>query len=116
MDIRMGKHYDQLNKRRHQVALTLKHIEKERNEAEENTDWLDRAAYETRITLLDRLTEWYIDEIQAIDKALDRIKDNSYGVCLACHNRVEPVRLDCFPEATFCSACQATRDSLQETR
>lgn len=112
MNIRTGKHYDQLNKRRQQVALTLEHIDKERNEAEENTDWLDRAAYETRIALLNQLTEWYIHEIAAIDKALDRIKNNSYGLCLACHNPVETVRLDCFPEAAFCSGCQEIRDTL----
>jgi DnaK suppressor protein len=115
MDIRTARHYDQLNKRRHQVVLTLQHIEKERNEAEENTDWLDRAAYETRIALLDQLNEWYIQEINAIDKALDRINNNSYGFCLACHNPVERVRLDCFPDAVFCSTCQTTRESLQNT-
>jgi RNA polymerase-binding transcription factor DksA len=115
MDIGTGKHYDQLNKRRQQVALTLKHIEKERNEVEHNTDWLDRAAYETRIALLDQLNEWYIDEIEAIDKALDRIKDDSYGLCLACHNPIERARLDCFPEAAFCTACQETCDTVQST-
>ncbi len=115
MDIRTGKHYDQLSKRRHQVVLTLRHVENERNEAEENTEWLDRAAYETRIALLDQLTDWYDDELHAIDKALDRINDDSYGVCLACHNPVEPIRLDCFPDAAFCTACQEMRDSLQST-
>ena len=58
--IRAGKHVDQLNKRRGQVSMTLQYIRKERNEAEENTDWLDRATYETRIALLDRLSEWYV--------------------------------------------------------
>ena len=111
MDIGTGKHYDQLNKRRHQVAMTLQHIDRERTEAEENTDWLDRAAYETRMTLLDQLTQWYTDEVHAIDKALERIDDDSYGLCLACHNPVESPRLDCFPDAAFCSACQKIRDS-----
>jgi len=115
MNIRTGRHYDQLNKRRHQVVLTLQHVAKERNEAEKNTDWLDRAAYETRIALLDRLTDWYTDEVQAIDKALERINNDSYGLCLACHNPVEPLRLDCFPDATFCSACQEMRDSVVDT-
>ena len=115
MDIRTGKHYDQLNKRRHQVVLTLQHIEKERREAEENTDWLDRATYESRIALLNQLTEWYIDDLQTIDRALDRIKDDSYGVCLACHSPIEPLRLDCFPDAAFCTACQEMRDGLQNS-
>jgi RNA polymerase-binding transcription factor DksA len=36
-----------------------------------------------------------------IDKALDRAKQNKYGLCLACHNPIETHRLDLFPEAPF---------------
>ena len=110
--IRTGRHFDQLNKRREQVATTLQHIETERNEAEANTAWLDRAAYESRIALLDRLSEWYAKEIDEIDKALDRLNKNTYGFCFACHNSIEALRLDYFPEAGFCIACQETRDGL----
>jgi len=113
MDIRAERHVDQLNTRREQVATTLQHIEKERNQAEENTDWIDRATYESRIALLDRLSEWYIDEIEAIDKALARLNNNTYRFCLACHSPIEALRLDYVPEAAFCSACQETRDGLQ---
>ena len=113
MDIRAGKHVDQLNKRRGQVSTTLQYIRKERNEAEENTDWIDRATYESRIALLDRLSEWYVNEIEAIDDALDRLNNNTYGFCLACHSPIEAGRLDYVPEATFCSACQETREALQ---
>jgi DnaK suppressor protein len=110
--IRTGRHFDRLNKRREQIAMTLQHIEKERNEAEENTDWLDRAAYDSRIALLDRLSEWYAKEMDEIDKALDRVNKNTYGFCLACHSPIEALRLDYFPEAGFCIACQETRDGL----
>lgn len=111
--IRTAKQLEKLSKRREQVAITLQHIEMERNEAEQNTDWLDQAAYESRIALLDRLSEWYIKEIDEIDKALDRVKQNKYGLCLACHNPIETPRLDFFPEAAFCSTCQETREGLQ---
>jgi DnaK suppressor protein len=113
MYIRAERHVNQLNKRRERVATTLQHIEKERNEAEENTDWIDRATYESRIALLDRLSEWYINEIEAIDNALDRLNKDTYGFCLACHSPIEALRLDYVPEAAFCSACQETRDGLQ---
>jgi len=109
---RTGRHFDQLNKRREQVAMTLQYIEKERSEAEENTDWLDRAAYESRMALLDRLSEWYAKEMVEIDKGLDRVDKNTYGFCLACHNPIEALRLDYFPEGGFCIACQETRDGL----
>ena len=95
--IRTGKHLDQLRLRRNQVALTLLHIEKDRREAERNTDWLDQASYESRMALLDSLN------------------NNTYGFCLACHRPIEALRLDSFPEAAFCSACQETRDGLQNS-
>jgi RNA polymerase-binding transcription factor DksA len=95
------------------VSLTLRHIEKEHAEAEQNSDWLDQAAYESRIGLLDRLSGWYLQEMAEIDGALDRITHNQYGLCVACHTPIETDRLDFLPQATFCSACQAAREGLQ---
>lgn len=81
--IRTGSHLDQLRKRREQVALTLQHIDRERTEVDQNTDWLDRAAHESRIALLDRLSKWYLREINEIDNAFDRVNKNKYGLRLA---------------------------------
>jgi DnaK suppressor protein len=106
--ITTAKQIENLAKRREQVTKALQHVKKERNEAEENTDWLDRAAYDSRIAVLDRLSEWYTKEIDAIEKALDRVKQSNYGLCLACHNAIEAQRLEFFPEAAFCAACQET--------
>ena len=111
--IRTAKQIDNLTKRRGQVAMSLRHVEKERNEAEENTDWLDRAGYESRIALLDRLSEWYTKEIDEIDRALARVQQSKYGICLACHKPIETQRLEFFPEVAFCAACQETRAGLQ---
>jgi RNA polymerase-binding transcription factor DksA len=47
-----------------------------------------------------------------IDKALDRAKQNKYGLCLACHNPIETDRLGFLPAAAFCAACQETREGL----
>ena len=74
--IRTGRLIDQLRKRREQVATTLRHLRKEHAEVDLNTDWLDQAAYESRVRLLDRLNDWYIAEIDQIDKALERADKN----------------------------------------
>jgi RNA polymerase-binding transcription factor DksA len=42
-------------------------------------DWLDQAAYASRVSLLDRLNDWYATEIRQIDKAIERIESNRYG-------------------------------------
>ena len=104
----------QLEKRKEAVANTLRHLAGERAEVGQNTDWLDRAAYESRIQLFDRLKEWYVHEMSEIDDALDRISHNKYGLCLACHNPIEARRLDCFPQAAFCNACQSMREAVEK--
>ena len=43
---------------------------------------------------------------QAIVKALRRIKDGSYGICLECDEKIPPVRLKAVPWASMCVACQ----------
>ena len=107
------RHFDQLRKRREQVAMTLRHLEKEHGEVERNTDWLDQAAYESRVRLLDRLTEWYFEELNKIDEALKRAEKNTYGSCAACHRPIEPARLDAQPDTQYCAGCQTVREELE---
>ena len=111
--IRTGKFFDRLTKRRMQLVTTLQHLGKEQKEVEQNTDWLDQAAYERRMRLLARLNEWSVAEISEIDRALDRIKARTYGSCLACHRPIENERLDAAPEVEYCSGCQEMREGLQ---
>lgn len=111
-EIKVGQHLDKLRKRRDQVVMTLRHIVKEQRQAEQNTDWLDQAAYQSRIQLLDKLSNWYVTEINEIDKALSRIRRQEFGLCLACHLPIEIERLEISPEAEFCSSCEGMREEL----
>jgi DnaK suppressor protein len=104
--------WDKLRLRAIEVERTIKHLEKERQEVEENTEWIDRAAYEGRVRLLDGLTTLYRDEMEQIDRAHSRVEEGSYGLCLACHKPVGANRLEIYPAAQFCFACQDYRDRL----
>ncbi|MBN2097891.1 MAG: TraR/DksA C4-type zinc finger protein [Candidatus Omnitrophica bacterium] len=44
--------------------------------------------------------------IYAIDEALGRIKDKSYGRCLECNKAISRKRLSAVPDATLCIDCQ----------
>jgi len=85
---------DKLRLRWIEVERTIRHLEKERREVEENTEWIDRAAYESRVSLLDGLTTLYRDEMQQIEKAHSRVEERRYGLCLACHEPIEADRLE----------------------
>ena len=105
-------YYDRLRQRRDEIMMTREHLRKEQQTMDENKDWVDRAAYESRIGLLDNLAEWYLKETARIDDALIRIAEGKYGFCLACHAPIETQRLDAMPDVAFCSGCQESREEL----
>lgn len=51
-------------------------------------------------------------EIAAIDAALQRISEGSYGECLDCGAPIAEARLHAAPEAACCIACQEKREKL----
>ena len=103
---------DKLRLRSIEVDRTIKHLEKERQDVEEHTEWMDRAAYESRVNLLEGLISLYRNEMDQIYKAHSRVEERSYGLCLACHEPIEADRLEIYPAAQFCFDCQDYRERL----
>lgn len=44
-------------------------------------------------------------EIASVKRALARIEDGEYGVCVRCGGNINPARLEARPEAALCIAC-----------
>jgi len=44
--------------------------------------------------------------LKMIREALDRIEDDSYGLCVHCENPIQPKRLEAVPWARHCIQCQ----------
>jgi len=107
-------YYGKLRNRRNEIRMTLEHVQKEQRSVNDNKEIIDRAAYESRLHLLDNLAEWYVNETARIDNALIRIAEGKYGVCLGCHKAIEPSRLEAKPEAAFCAGCQKVREELSQ--
>jgi RNA polymerase-binding protein DksA len=47
-----------------------------------------------------------LDELRAVESALRRIGDGSYGTCEGCGKEIELERLNAAPEASRCLNCQ----------
>lgn len=106
--------FARLTKRRAQLVATLRHLDDEQNEVERNTDWVDEAAFDSRIALLDGLRHDYQVEMSNIDRALERIDNHQYGSCAACHGPIDPKRLELVPEAEHCTACESFREGVEQ--
>ena len=104
---------DRLRQRRKSIETTLQHLQRERHEVEQNTQWMDHRAYQNRLRLLDRLTRWYHEEMGQIERALGGAPSISYGLCSACHEPIEADRLEFDPHAEFCAECDEYHDSFR---
>jgi RNA polymerase-binding transcription factor DksA len=106
------RYCEELRKRRSKTIRTLEHLQNEQRTVDENKDWIDKAAYESRCHLLGSLASWYANETARINAALKRITEGKYGVCLGCRAPIAVHRLETAPEAAFCAECQRTREDL----
>lgn len=113
-EITTARYQDRLQKRRDVVLRTLRYLEEEQRQVDENDDWLDYAAYNNRVTLLNRLADGYLKETQEIDRALTRIEQKRYGLCVACYNPIERRRLETLPEVDYCVVCKELREEFAE--
>lgn len=113
--IRQRIYQDKLLRRKREIFHTLRRLDEENAEVtgSKQLDWIDQASNESEIRLLDQLSEGYSRELARIEVALGRILSGSYGLCLACHQPITRVRLDTFPEVTFCPRCQELREEFE---
>jgi DnaK suppressor protein len=63
---------------------------------------------ETQLSLLGPKRQ----ELEAIEAALQRLENGSYGLCEACGLPIEPRRLEIMPETALCRNCQSQREKL----
>jgi RNA polymerase-binding protein DksA len=74
-----------------------------RNRMEDTGDWAV-ADLETALDVAEVSRD--VAELREIDAALARLKDNVYGTCLECGAPIPFGRLDAYPMAARCVACQ----------
>ena len=63
---------------------------------------------ETNLTLLGPKRQ----ELEAIEEALLRLENGSYGLCEVCGQSIEPRRLEIMPETPLCRDCMSQREKL----
>jgi len=51
-------------------------------------------------------------ELEAIEEALERLENGSYGLCEVCGQPIEPRRLEIMPETPLCRGCMTQREKL----
>ena len=50
-----------------------------------------------------------------IDQALERIEDNSFGLCDSCRNAIQHERLEAVPHARLCIGCKSKEEKIKRS-
>jgi len=102
--ITLKRYEETLMKRRHEILPVLRHLSSESRGASPAAIGNGGNCGEAFLT--DRLAAVYERELDDIETALDRIRTGTFGYCRACHQPIEPPRLERFPRAEFCQRCK----------
>jgi DnaK suppressor protein len=52
-------------------------------------------------------------ELECVERALNKIRQGTYGECESCASLIAPGRLEVSPDALYCVACQGEREDRQ---
>ena len=69
-------------------------------------DVVDAALDSAQDEISSQLAEVESRELSSIDKALERMREGSYGMCEACDDNIPMMRLQALPYAVLCIDCQ----------
>ena len=98
----------------------LRNVQAELHEGREQTKDEGMDTYDLASDARDReinfiLTDRDREKLQAIDDALARVEDGTYGVCESCEADVAEGRLEALPFTRLCINCQAEREKEAKT-
>lgn len=54
-------------------------------------------------------------DLKEIEKALEKIKKGTYGICENCGVKIDPARLEVKPSAIYCLKCEREMESGKKT-
>lgn len=96
----------ELIKRKGELEQELKRLSQEPVADDQVQDPGDQALSSTMESLNASLHESELGEYNRIGRALEKINDGTYGVCVDCGASISEKRLKSYPDAARCLACQ----------
>lgn len=87
-----------------ELTLRLSNLEEELD-APKSKDWNESAQEGAGDEVKEELGNNALMEVYAIEAALKRIEDGTYGFCTKCGDEIDSRRLQLVPYAPFCTNC-----------
>ncbi|HEU4449949.1 MAG TPA: TraR/DksA C4-type zinc finger protein [Gaiellaceae bacterium] len=99
---------------RGRLSATLEHLHETNSvslEEETEEETYDNHLADSATATLNREIDYTLEEnseqvLSAVDQALERIENGTYGTCARCGKQIAEERLEAIPYATRCIDCQ----------
>ena len=69
-------------------------------------DWIDQSSQESDLHVRLALKQTDSKLLRAIEEAIHRIEQGTYGICMECDNQIAPARLEAVPWTRVCIDCK----------
>jgi len=101
--------------RRDELLRDIARTQREGREADEDptVDLADKAANSYTKEFLFGQTHQDRSLLQLVNEALVRIRESSFGECVACHEELQQKRLEAVPWTRYCVTCQEKMEQGQ---
>jgi DnaK suppressor protein len=74
-------------------------------------DWIDQSSQESEIHVRLALQQTDSKLLRAVEEAINRIDQGSYGICADCEEEIAPARLEAVPWTRVCKECKEKQSS-----
>jgi DnaK suppressor protein len=109
---RLDYYKKKLATRREELVRSIARTEQEGREADEDptVDLADKAANSYTKEFLFGQTHNDRSLLGLVDEALIRIREESFGECISCHEEQQQKRLEAVPWTRYCITCQEKKE------
>lgn len=92
--------------KKHDLEQELARLYQEKFSDDQVQDPGDQALSSTMEDLKSTMQDTRLDEYRRLNRAIEKIEDGTYGICVDCDGPISEKRLSSFPNAERCLVCQ----------
>jgi DnaK suppressor protein len=106
----LKKYRDILEKKRDEILAASPARTPAKEPGSKSGDWIDQSSQENDLHVLLALKQTDHKLFRAIEDAIHRVDQGTYGICMDCENEIAQARLDAVPWTRVCIECKSKQD------
>jgi DnaK suppressor protein len=104
--VELNKYRGLLEKRRDEILASQPARTPASEPGSKSGDWIDQSSQESDMHVRLALQQTDAKLLRAIEEAINRIDQGTYGICMDCEEEIKPLRLEAVPWTRVCIDCK----------